>query len=158
VLGERVFVYSWHPVEGIEGWTYFEPGFRIEDCAVAGGRLYVRAGNTIYLYGGDDDDTYPAAGVGEITFTAFRANAPERVKKFNGLDYGAEGSWEARLYSSSRDTVGRVVHNIVGETFEDADAPVMEMGANPILKMTRRSADYARVCQLIVHYTPAKSG
>lgn len=158
VLGERVFVYSWHPVEGIEGWTYFEPGFQIEDYAIAGGRLYVRAGNVIYLYGGDDDDEYPESGVGEITFTAFRANAPERVKKFNGLDIGAEGTWESRLYASSRDTVGRVVATSVGETFEDGDVGLFEMGANPILKMTRRSDGYARVCQLIVNYTPAKSG
>lgn len=158
VIGERVFVFSWHPDDEIAGWTYFEPGFQIEDYAVVNGRLYVRSGNTIYLYGGDDDDEYPAADVGVIKFAAFRMSAPERVKKFLGLDYGVEGEWEAKLFASERDTVGRVIHQPDRETFEDFDAPLTEMGANPILQLTRKSTGAARVCQLVVNYTPSHSG
>lgn len=158
VIGERVFVYSWHLDDEIAGWTYFEPGFQIEDAAVVSGRLYVRAGNTIYLYGGDDDDEYPAADVGVMQFAAFRMSAPERVKAFKGLDYGVEGEWEARLFASARDTVGRTIHQPTQETFEDLDAAVFEMGANPILQLTRKSTGYARVCQLVVNYTPVHSG
>lgn len=158
VLGERVFVYSWHPKDEVEGWTYFEPGFQIEDAAIVNGRLYVRSGNMVYLYGGDDDDEYPAADVGVMRFSAFRMSAPERVKRFLGVDYGVEGEWEARLFASERDSVGRVVHQPARETFEDLDAPLHEMGANPILQLTRKSTGYARVCQLVVNYTPLHSG
>lgn len=157
VLGERVFVYSWHPQDDIQGWTYFEPGFQITDYAIKNGRLYLRSGNTIYLYGGDDDDQYPASGVGEITFAAFRASAPERVKAFSSVDFGAEGTWDARIYAGERDTVGRPIATITQQTFDDAVIGMQELGPNPILKMTRRTAGYARVCQLVVNYLPARS-
>lgn len=158
VLGERVFVYSWHPKDDIEGWTVFMPGFQITDYAVANGRLYVRSGNTVYLYGGDDDDEYPDPDVGVITFSAFRASAPEAVKSWKGFDFGIEGEWEATLYASERDTTGRVIARHSGETFEDGDVPGNERSANPILKLTRKSTGYARVCQLVVNYTPVHAG
>lgn len=158
VVGNYVFVYSWHQEDGVSGWTYFDVGFQIEHYAIAAGRLYVRSGNAIYLYGGANDDEYPPADVGEMTFAAFRASAPERVKGFAGVDFGLEGDWEATWYSGPRDTVGRVIARPYRETFDDGEIPISELSSNPVLKLKRKSTGYARVCQLIVHYAPASTG
>jgi hypothetical protein len=98
-IGTRVFVLSYFVSSQINAWSYFDPGFQITEFATIGTRLYARAGDTIYLYGGLDGTVYPAAGVTpcvvELPFLS--ANAPPVEKLMTGFDMACSNEWHAEL-------------------------------------------------------------
>lgn len=97
-LDSRVYVLSYFPGAQISAWTYFSPGFQITDWARVYDRLYARAGDTIYLYGGTTGTTYPNAG--EMVATVklpFIANTPPGKFKLDGFDQAGEGEWQVQL-------------------------------------------------------------
>jgi hypothetical protein len=57
-VGRRVFVFSYFPSKKISAWSWYEPGFEITDMVTLNDRVYARAGDQIYLYGGSANATY----------------------------------------------------------------------------------------------------
>lgn len=96
-IGTRAFVFNYFPDEKISAWTYWdlpsEPRAWFRDEKT----LYVRFGDIIYAYGGEDgtteaedDDEFEA--VVETHF--FDAKQPAHEKNFDDLDGGFVGEWE----------------------------------------------------------------
>ena len=91
----RVFAFSYFPTSKISAWSYMEPGFEISDWARVDDKLYARAGDVIYLYGGSDGSTYPDADETptEVYTPYFDGKTPATPKKWKGYDQAAEGDW-----------------------------------------------------------------
>lgn len=153
-IGERVYVLSSFRPQEVEGWTVFlTPGIEITDWAVLNGRLYGRAGNTVYLYGGPNDTSYPAANVGKVRLPSFRADDAAKAKNFLRANFVLEGEWEAWVYANRDDTAGRRVAVIADQTLDNmGGVPLAESDTNPILEMRRIGTGYARLCKLKVDY------
>lgn len=102
-VGTKVFVFSYFPDTKISGWTWYEPGFEIRQFATLDGRIYARAGNVIYLYGGDANDDYDPATLAQgkvtcwIPFLAM-SNKDGTYKATTGVDIGAENTWYVQFY------------------------------------------------------------
>src|SRR5690606_17153070 len=94
-LGDRIYVFSYFPAAKISAWTVYEPGFEISHFAVVGTRLYARSGDTIYLYGGVDGNTYPAENEAPITVRNpfLQVNKSATEKTLEGCDIAATGQW-----------------------------------------------------------------
>lgn len=94
-MGTRVYVLSLYPSNKITAWTYYEPGFEVTDFARTKNRLYARAGNTIYLYGGLDGQTWPSDNeitcVVETPFVS--GDTPATKKERNGMDFDVTNEW-----------------------------------------------------------------
>lgn len=153
-IGERVYVLSSFRAQQVEGWTVFlTPGMEITDWAVLNGRLYARAGNAIYLYGGADGTTYPAADIGKVRLPSLRADRSQKVKHFKAANFVLEGQWSAYIYANKDDTVGRRVAVIASQTLDNmGGVPLAESDTNPVLELRRTGTGYARICTLIVDY------
>lgn len=153
-IGERVYVLSSFRAQGVEGWTVFlTPGMEITDWIVLNGRVYARAGNAIYLYGGPDDTSYPEANVGRIRLPSLRTDRAQRVKHFQRANFVLEGEWEAWVYANRDDTTGRRVAVIADQTLDNTGGvPLAESDTNPVLEMRRVGSGYARICTVIVDY------
>src|SRR3546814_16625506 len=77
-IGSRIYPFSYFPGSKINAWSYYDLGFTIEAFADISERIYARVGNTIYLFGGEDDETYQDAGEHPVTEIG-RASCRERV-------------------------------------------------------------------------------
>lgn len=153
-IADRVYVLNFFREEQIQGWTVFLPGLSFTDFAIVSGRLYARAGNKIYLYGGTDGDSYPAENVGRVRLPSLRMGAPQTLKDFVRLDVGAEGAWSARMYASKRDTDGRVVANFVDDTYDNTNGiPLAKSGNNPVLEFVRTGTGFARLINFDVQFS-----
>jgi hypothetical protein len=98
-IGGRIFVFSYFPFAKISAWTWYEPGFTVSDFAVLADRIYARSGDTIYIYGGDDGETYDSCPVeAQLPFLWF--GKPGNARQFHGIDVAAEGDWNLSMLTN----------------------------------------------------------
>lgn len=118
-IGPYIYVLSYFPGSQISAWTYLDPGFSVSDFARAYNRLYVRSGDTIYLYGGTNGSTYPRAGelVTQIDLP-FAATQPPGFSMFTGFDMAGSGEWEVKVYlNPDEPTIYQDVGIVDGTTY-----------------------------------------
>lgn len=104
-LKNRIYVFSYFPGGRISAWSFYEPGFTVDEMAVAKNRIYVRSGNTIYVYGGNSGAEYPADGEMQITVQLpfIDADRLSGGKQLKGVDIITSGEWEINLLVDPRD-------------------------------------------------------
>src|SRR3546814_15550451 len=97
-IGSRIYPFSYFPGSKINAWSYYDLGFTIEAFADISERIYARVGNTIYLFGGEDDETYPDAGEYPVTVEIpyLSANTPATRKSWHGIDVACTNDWQFR--------------------------------------------------------------
>lgn len=151
-IGNKVYVLSAFPSAQIRAWTTYELDFVVDDAVVCNHRLFVRAGNEVYLYGGQDGVTY-----GDYLCTArvpyATLNAPATFKDLNGMDIGAEGQWDVYVALSPDDTDDmQLVARYTGQSFDKPTIPMIGITTHISLEMRHQVAEYARLCSITFHY------
>lgn len=160
VLGERIYVYNYFPASGVKAWTIFEPGFSITSAAVLRGRIYVRSGDTIYLYGGDDNQRYDADMLAEVVLPYGSMRAPASFKDLHGADFGVEGKWTAYVSNEINrdDPVWVEVGQVDGPTYDEPAIPVGDRGTHFAVKLTHQGPERARLCAVALHFRVDEAG
>lgn len=104
-VGGRIYVFSYFPGSKVSAWSWYEPGFEVEWLAVAQRKTYARSGDTIYLYGGSDGETYPASGETEVVVQLPFIDARRITgdKQIRGVDLLCTGEWTINLLVDPRD-------------------------------------------------------
>lgn len=108
VMGTRIFVLSYFAGSNISAWSVYQPTdsetgtpLEIDAAVVYQRRVYLRAGDKIYAYGGmatgpgdalEHDDTVAIARLPYLD-----GDMPTRRKNLTGVDVAVQGQWEVRL-------------------------------------------------------------
>jgi hypothetical protein len=93
IMGSEIFVFSQFVSAKVSAWSRYNAGFTITDAVVFQRKLYVRAGDTIYCYGGLGNTLTYDATVAKAWLPYLDANKPTMRKPFTGIDAAAEGNW-----------------------------------------------------------------
>jgi hypothetical protein len=95
VIGTRIFVLSLFTTAQVSAWSYYDIGLAFNSLTRIYGKLYARAGNVIYLYGGASRTAYPAANAAPITVSLpfMSAGSPSTFKEWASFDMACSGSW-----------------------------------------------------------------
>lgn len=118
-MGGKIFVLNYFPGAKISGWSWFDPGFDVDDMTILDGRVYVRSGDTIYLYGGVNNDTYDNSQV-VVQLPFLFGGKPGTIRRLLGMDIMAEGEWFCELLVDARDTARKIqVGYLNGRTWLD---------------------------------------
>lgn len=119
------------------------------------GRIYVRSGNTIYLYGGESGNEYDNCEV-EVTLPYLDGDKPAHTKTIQAIDIACENAWQVEVgtdisqpdirinsgtINNSSYMIGRVLH--------------FGVGTHVSPKLTCASDGYARLGNMAIHYTMA---
>lgn len=154
-IGEKIYVFSYFPSSSVAAWSTYEPGFAVEALAYANGRIYARANDTIYLYGGTTGNEYDNCEV-EVTIPYLDGGKPAHTKTIQALDMACENAWtlsvgtdvsapDARMFSGTIDNssymLGRLLH--------------FGIGTHVSVKAVCQSDGYARLGNMAIHYTLA---
>lgn len=152
-FGDVIMVHSYYKGSNISAWSTYTPGFKVEGMTVMGGRTYIRSGNTIYLYGGNDNKTYDAAKA-EVWTPYHHADKPATAKTFTGFDLGCKGEWlvkaafDPKLLDFS-ETVGTVTDTTFNEPMESLAA----WGTHMSLVLESTQATNVTLANAAIHYT-----
>lgn len=157
-LGNKFYIFTFYPTSKISAWSIYEPGWNIDAVAVANDRIYVRSGDTIYLYGGDNDDQYDAIEV-EIVLPYLDAKTPGTKKKWTSLDVACEGTWLVQAgFDASNPDERDDVATVIGDTFDDDRLDMNGEGSHLGFRLVHNKAEYASLSKLIAHYDGDEAG
>lgn len=106
-LGARIFVFSYFPETKVSGWSWYEPGLQFTEFAVFDNRIYARAGDVVYLYGGASGEEYDDAETAQgkvtcwIPFLSMKKDGT--YKHLLGVDIAATNDWDMELLVDPND-------------------------------------------------------
>ena len=157
-IGGRVFVFSYFPSKKISAWSWYEPGFTFTDLLVFNGRVYGRSGNSIYLYGGDDNATYGEDYEVTCALPFMAAGKEATFKQWRGMDIGATGTWTCHLLTNPNDENEFVdIGTLSGVTFSEEGISGVGHCTHIAPVLTHQGAGFASVSKIALEYDGAES-
>lgn len=156
-VGTRVFVFSYFASAKISAWSTYDVGFQITDFVDLDGRVWARAGDTVYLLGGADGATYDTSTV-EVDLPYIDGRQIATFKDFSGIDIVCEGEWTAYVNTDPNNPEAESRVAIVGSTTLNQDAIGM-VGRGPLIKLrlVNEAAGAAKLSKVIIHYNVAEA-
>jgi hypothetical protein len=151
-IGGRLFVLSCFQGSGISAWTEYVTGFSVTDMVVRRNRVYVRSGDTVYLYGGTTGVEYDNCHV-DVELPYLDANKPGTFKSVNGIDMTCEGEWLVSLgFDYTNPTAKDEIATFTQPSFALGKIPATGIGTHIGVKFTSDYNGYCRIANLLVHY------
>lgn len=157
-IGTRIFVFSYFPAKKISAWSYFDTGLTFTDFVTYNGQVYGRAGEMIYLYGGDDNQTYGNDYLVTAALPFISASKAATFKQWRAMDIAARGTWDCTLLVDPNDE-NQVVHvgSMTGVTFSDETEAGVGHATHLAPVLTHQGSGYASLSQIALEYEGAES-
>jgi len=158
-LGTSCYVFSFFPTDKVAAWSEYTNGFRITDWAVIDDKLYARAGDTIYLYGGDAGTTYDTSEA-TIVLPFIDMKRAGQIKDVTSIDLAAKGEWKVyyNLNLKEGEEVWTHMATITDSTFQLEDVGMFSKATHIQFKFVCARAERAVIGNLVIHYTLKESG
>jgi hypothetical protein len=159
-MGKRIYVYSNYPTNNISAWSIYEPGFvdgnnetiPISDITVLNNRIYCRAGDVVYAYGGLNGNTYDSSKA-TVTMPYLDGGKPGHFKSLMAVDSACIGEWD--IYSGTdimvpdtRDYIGKIVNS----TYSMGRVSATGIGTHVGIQMKNSADGYAKIGNFAVHF------
>jgi hypothetical protein len=152
VFDDTIYVLSTFPKNNIHAWSLYVPGFSITSLAVNNRRMYCRSGDTVYLYGGDDNATYDTSVV-EILLPYITLQAPATFKRFHAIDVGCSSSWTIYVrIEPDTDSEELVAANYQGISYDQPTIAIGERTTHCSLRLVQEDAEPAVFSSVGLHY------
>ena len=131
--------------------------FTPEKFITQNGRVFVRAGDNIFEYGGSDNATFDACGLFART-PYLDCDGPATQKDFQGVDAAIEGDWSIAIGTDFKtDDFHRQIYRNNVSSFQEARILFNRRATHFALDFTEYSAGYARLSSALVHFKPNQS-
>lgn len=164
IFQHDIFVFSFFPGSNVSAWSHYTTttqddsnetalSFLVDDACVHRRRVYLRSGNSIYVYGGlgqtvDYDDTQAE---GHTPY--FDAGRPTAHKMFTGVDAAVRGVWDfsVGMDPNEYETAERVA--VLSETtYSQQSINNAGESSHISLRFRSRGSGPALVSSAVIHY------
>jgi hypothetical protein len=125
IILDQIFVFSFFSGAKISAWSTYTPStkideelveFEVDDAVVFGRKVYVRADDDIYVFGGLGADLVYDETEAEAWLPYLDGDSPTRKKALVGVDAAVDGLWEVRMGMNINDLDASDLMNRVSET------------------------------------------
>jgi hypothetical protein len=137
IVGQQIFVFTFYPGSKISAWSIYRTGFNVDAAVKFKRRVYLRSGNTVYVYGGlAAAPRYSAVeAVAQLPF--LDAGKPNIKKMLDSIDVACDGQWKVEVGMNPNDrtvldTIGRVWET----TYNGSVIPAQGEGTHFTLKFS----------------------
>lgn len=151
-IGTTTYAFSFFPNAKVSAWSTWETGLEITHFAVVGQRLYARAGDKIYLLGGDDNDQWAAqAPVVKLPFLSQRQIAT--LKHFTSFDVTHDGEWDVYVGTDpNQPDVDEAAAKLTQSTIGIGIVPMNAEAEAISIRFVGKAGQYGRIANVVVHY------
>jgi hypothetical protein len=96
-VADTIYALSYFPAGNITAWSQFTPGFVVQEFAVVANRVYARGPDqSLYLYGGVDNQTYDSSRV-TVRTPHMEMDGPTTRKRIQSVDVMCQGQWSISM-------------------------------------------------------------
>jgi len=127
IMGRDIFIFSFFSGASVSAWSKYETSvtdengtsyFDVDGAIVYNRRIYLRADDTIYCYGGVGAETQYDSTQAIARIPYLDADDPARTKNWQTIDAAAQGVWGYTAAMRSKDPDAQdFVANIDGSSF-----------------------------------------
>lgn len=155
-LGEKIFAFTYFAKSKISAWSTIVPGINLTDLVRAGKRIYGRAGNKVYLYGGPMNTDYTPNQV-TVELPYLDARKLSTWKSWTGIDIICRGAWKVEINDDPNNpNVWKTVANITRTTVAKQKGAMAQYGPVLKFKFTHQGAGAATLSKIVMHYEETK--
>jgi hypothetical protein len=135
-IGNIIYVLSYWPSAKISAWSRFTLPFNVDFMVVAGNTVFVRSGDTIYAYGGLDQNTYDTTVATVVT--PFNSGDKATVEKtFISIGAMVQGNWAVSCGTATNNpSFYELVANLTGDTYSQQRIGYSSKGTHISFKLT----------------------
>jgi hypothetical protein len=154
-IGPYIYVLSYFPGSNVNAWTYLDPGFTVSDFARIYNQLYVRSGDTIYLYGGANGSTFPNANemIAQVDLP-FVSTSPPTMIVLDGIDSAMTNAWQTYILVDPDDTTQQINAGILtGVSYDTPDNAAPGRSTHFAMSMTCSAAGQATISNIALRYS-----
>ncbi len=163
IVGTEIYVFSFFSGAKVSAWSKYlttdsaGEEFTVTDAVVFARRVHLRAGNTIYVYGGlGATAEYDATeAVAQIPY--LDADKPWQEKQLTGFDAAGIGAW--RVYAAmnpnnleAQDVVAEFTDVIANTTFGESRLPLQGSTNHISLIFKSQNDGYAKLGSCVIHF------
>lgn len=121
------------------------------------GRIYCRAGDNVFLYGGTDNNTYDQCGV-TARLPYLDVDSPCVQKDFRGVDAAIEGDWSMSVSTDyATADFSKIVYRNNASSFQRAKVPMNRRATHFAMQFEELGNAYARLSSVTVHFAGNQS-
>lgn len=169
IIKEQIFVFSFFSGAKVSAWSRYNTtdadgdAFETEYAVVFGRRVHLRAGDTIYVYGGLGNEIVydETEAVAQIPY--LDGDKPWQTKNLTGFDAAAKGSW--RVYAAmnpnnleAQDVVAEFADTVADTTFGEGRLPLQGQTTHVSLIFKSQNEGYCKLGSMVVHYEAESEG
>ena len=151
-IGTTAYVFSYFSSARISAWSSYDLGMTFSDFVAMDDKLWARSGDKVYLYGGDDGETYDDCEVA-VELPYIDASTIATWKQWNGLDIVCEGEW--KVYANTnplQPDAWSELGIITNTTLGIPDIGMVGHATMVKLKLVNQRAGAARLSKIVMHY------
>lgn len=157
-IGPKVYVFSYFPASKVSAWSVYEPGFSIEFWAIVGRKLYCRAGDVLYLFGGNDGATYDDSEV-VVQLPYLDGRSPASFKLFKGIDMACEGQWAVYTATDPNNIAAQQqVATVFQTTYATGHVTLQDYSTCLAFRLVNNLSGPARIGNMVLHYDGGDAG
>lgn len=156
-MGQRIYVFSYFPTASISAWSTYETDFTISRFASIAGRIYARAVDGVYLYGGATGDEYDSS-VAEVVLPYMDGGKPAHEKTLIAFDMTTTGTWEVYMgMDTSAPDARDLVGTVTGPSWAQRRLEAAGIGTHVSARLVCESPGPATIGNFAAHFQIAES-
>lgn len=151
-IGNTMYILSSWPSSKITAWSAIPLPFTVDQIVTAGSKIFARAGDVIYQYGGADGlqyDTRPAT----VRTPLHPAGTPMTKKKSLSIAAEVQGNWAMSVcMDPDNPTIFEPVANLTRTTYAQETIPFSGFGSHIGFKLTCSDAAASKIGGISVRF------
>jgi hypothetical protein len=162
ILRDEIFVFSFFANARVSAWTTYRTtapqnggpvAFNVDAAAVFAQRVYLRAGNTIYVYGGVSGAVQYDTTAAEAWLPYLDANRPAARKEWEGIDAALLGTWEISAAMQPTDAAAEeIVARVARTTYNLNRISFQAMCSHVSLRFRSQGPGRAVLSAAVLHF------
>ncbi len=158
VMKDEIYVLSDFGNSKVSAWTKYTLGFTVTDAVVFNRKVYLRSGNTVYVYGGLGDELTYDATEAVAKLPLLDARTPTVKKTITGIDAALRGTWDFFLsMSTTRQDAKDRIARLTATTYNMMAIPAMGEGTHFSPELRSVGTGPALLGSITLHFTAPKS-
>jgi hypothetical protein len=154
-IGNTAYVLSYFPSAKISAWSTWSLPFNVDYLSTVENRTIIRAGDTLYMYGGPTGDVYDNT-LATVVTPMMAADTPTLWKKPIAIDLMCQGVWQLSAGMLANSPNAReLVGTFNGETYSLQTIPYAGFGTHIGLTLTTSDPSAALLGSITVNFQKA---
>lgn len=160
--GDTIYVFSFFAGSKVSAWTTYlatttidgvETEFTIDEMCVFNKKVYLRGGDTVYVFGGLSRTPQYDETEAEVWLPFLDASTPTTPKEFTGIDAAMDGQWETYIAADPVEpNESELIATLTKTTYNDERNPMVGKSTHVSPRFKSKGAGYARLGSVVVTF------